>query len=66
MIYYDIPYIEKEWLELMKRQIKKTISNNLPYHSIFGKYFSKMKLCSFKNCSFQDSAKLNSYDFQEN
>lgn len=70
MIYFDIPYIEKEWLELIKKQIKKTISNNTSYKTIFGKYLNKMKLCSFKNFGFQDSAKFNlkiyRYDFQKN
>lgn len=65
MSYYDIPYIEKEWLELMKRQIKRTISDNGQYISVFGKYLSKMKLCSFKNAGFKDSTKFNN-NFQEN
>ena len=65
MSLYDIPYIEMEWLNLMKHQIRKTINDNGPYISIFGKYFSKMKLCGFKNYGFKDSAKLNS-DFQKN
>lgn len=65
MSLYDIPYIEREWLNLMKHQIKKTISDNGPYISIFGKYFNKMKLCGFKNYSFKDSVELNN-DFQKN
>ena len=65
MIYYDIPYIEKEWLELIKHQIKRAISNNGQYSSVFGKYLSKMKLCSFKNAGFKDSAWFNN-NFQEN
>lgn len=65
MLYYDIPYIESEWLYLMKYQIKKTISNNSQYTSIFGKYFNKMKLHDFKNFGFKDSGWFNN-NFQEN
>ena len=66
MMLYDIPYIETQWLQLMKNHIKKVIAYKSSYGTIFGKYFSKMKTASFKNCSFYDSAKLNAYDFQKN
>ena len=65
MKYFDIPYIESEWLLLMKRQIKKTIANNEKYKSIFEKYFSLMKLHGYRDFSFSDSPKFN-YHFEKN
>ena len=65
MRYFDIPYIESEWLHLMEKQIKKTISNNEKYKSIFGKYFAKMKLYGYKPFGFSDSPKFNN-NFKEN
>ena len=65
MKYFDIPYIESEWLHLMEKQIKKTISNNEKYKSIFGKYFSLMKLYGYKSFGFSDSPRFN-YNFKEN
>lgn len=55
MKYFDIPYIESEWLLLMERQIKKTIANKENYKSIFGKYLSTMKLRGYRDFSFSDS-----------
>jgi len=65
MKYFDIPYIESEWLRLIEKQIKKTISNNDKYKTIFGKYFSLMKLPGYRGYNFNDSSLLN-YNFKEN
>ena len=65
MKYFDIPYIESEWLHLIEKQIKKTISNNEKYKSIFGKYFSLMKLAGYRGYGFNDSPRLN-YEFKKN
>ena len=56
MRYFDIPYIESEWLRLIEKQIKKTISNNEKYKTIFGKYFSLMKLAGYRGYGFNDSS----------
>ena len=65
MKYFDIPFIESQWLRLMQRQIKKTIASKTKYKSVFGKYFSLMKLKAYKSYGFSDSPFLN-YDFKKN
>ena len=65
MRYFDVPYIESVWLYLMEKQIKKTVSNNKKYKSIFGKYFAKMKLYGYKPYGFSDSPRFND-DFKKN
>ena len=50
---FDVPYIKKEWKQLRDK-------NN--YHlvpTVFGKYLSKMKLWSFKECGWDDTNSLN-------
>lgn len=47
---FDIPYIEEEWKNLVKRQ-KETV---------FGRYLNKMKLFGFKMYTFKDTDYLNS------
>lgn len=55
---FNIPYIENQWFQRMKSQIKITI-NTHQYKSIFGKYLSTMKLAGYRNFEFQDSPLLN-------
>lgn len=55
---FDIPYIEKEWAVLVERQKIKAVEKG-EYHTIFGKYLSKMKLKGWKGYTFEDSAELN-------
>lgn len=51
---FDIPYIEEEWATLRDRVMKKRAS-----YSVFGKYLSKMKLCSWRTYTYKDTAKIN-------
>lgn len=52
MRYFDIPYIESEWLRLIEKQIKKTISNNEKYKTIFGKIFFINETCRISQIWF--------------
>lgn len=54
MKYFDIPYIESEWLYCMRSKIQKAIHTH-QYTSVFDLYFSKMRLKSFKDHGFEDS-----------
>jgi len=60
MKYFDIPYIEWEWIHLMGFHIAKAINLNTSnnYAPIFGQYLAKMKLMSFKNLKWEDSKKF--------
>ena len=55
---FDIPYIENQWFNKMKTQIKIAI-NTHQYKSVFGKYFATMKLKKYKDKGFKDSLLLN-------
>ena len=56
---YDIPYIYKEWEYLVQKNIAKSVIENKPYTSIFGKYFAKMRLKGFRCYGYEDSGFLN-------
>lgn len=64
MQHLDIPYIEEEWLYCMFSRMKRIFRNEVSYkpHSVFSLYYSKMKLCSFKNYTFKDSREINLFN----
>ena len=51
---FDIPFVEKEWQTMRYNFHKKK-----DFCSAFGAYLSKMKLCSWKGYTYQDSSMLN-------
>lgn len=54
----DVPFLYDEWFKLVCRAKEK---NQDPTHCI-GKYFSLMRLCSYKEFRFRDTYRLNSYE----
>ena len=51
---YNIPLIPFEWNRLLQRQIER----QKPLIFVFGKYLSLMKLCGYKNFTFNDSQEI--------
>ena len=45
---------------MMARTLRTLTVSKVPYRSIFGKYYSKMRLCGYRRYGFKDSAFLNS------
>lgn len=61
---FNIPYIESEWRDLVNLNLRaacqsKKLYREKGYGTVFGQYLTKMKLKSFFNYKFEDSAKLN-------
>lgn len=54
----DVPYVEVEWNKLRDKEFIKN-PKKMTGTSVLGKYLSKMRLSQFKNCSWEDSDKLN-------
>lgn len=51
----DIPFIEKQWLFYVERNIKKGVSEEQMALATFGKYLSWCKLPDIKNNTFKNS-----------
>lgn len=47
----DYPFFEDEWIGMLKSAITK--KKDLSF--LFGQYITKMKLCSFRKLTFEDS-----------
>lgn len=58
-IKYDIPIVYPEWFRYLRRAIENFDNWQKEIYFIFGRYLSKMKLCSFKNYTYQDTKRLN-------
>lgn len=54
----DIPFIEDEWDKLLKR-VEEGITKK---ESVFGKYYTKMHLRSFKDFRFKNSDEINNFN----
>lgn len=59
----DYPFIESEWIQLVKRNNEKPIDKR--NQTIFGKYISKMRLKGFKGFTWEDSIKFNEVSMEE-
>lgn len=49
----DYPYIEDEWNRTLK------VAQERGMDKVFGRYIAKMRLCSFRNFTYNDSERLN-------
>lgn len=56
---FDVPYIKKIWKNWRDKNKKRSTP------TVFGKYLSHMKLCSFKEYGWDDTDSLNLTIFRE-
>ena len=60
---FDIPYIETVWFEKMMWEMR-VATNTYVYNSIFGKYYSTMRLHHWRHFGFKDSQRINKMERQ--
>lgn len=58
---FDVPYIEKLWIEYYNKEYKKNPGKIGP-RSIIGKYLRSMKMTQYRDFTYADSDKLNYKD----
>lgn len=59
---HNIPLIYNQWFMYVNNYLNK---NKVPsFEEVFKKYLNLMKLCSFKNYTFEDTYKLNQRDIK--
>ena len=57
---FDVPYIEKKWVELTNNHIKK--GKKLTSKSILGTYIRSMNMMQYRDYTYADTDKLNFAD----